>query len=105
MQAASAQHQSQIEHVSLTATRQKIDSSRSEQAATTLAGVVPIRRVPARQQLLIRENIKQDVIAHFFENKANYPKFIRNRRDLIIQKVMAGSTVEEAFAAEARRKR
>jgi len=44
------------------------------------------------------------VIAHYRENKAQYPTFIRQRRDLIIGRVMNGSTVEEAFAAEAGRR-
>ena len=53
----------------------------------------------------MREQIKQAVIAHYRANKERYPAFIRQRRDLIIGHVMKGSTLEEAFGAEASRRR
>lgn len=61
-------------------------------------------RLTAIQQLRLREKVKMDVITHYRENRGMYPTFIRQRRDLIINRVLTGSSLEEAFAAEAQRR-
>jgi len=68
------------------------------------AGLEASKPLTPIQHLQWREQIKQAVIAHYRAQKENYPTFIRQRRDLIIGRVMNGSTVEEAFAAEAGRR-
>ena len=69
------------------------------------AGLEARKPLTPIQHLQWREQIKQAVIAHYRAQKENYPTFIRQRRDLIIGRVMNGSSVEEAFLAEASRRR
>ena len=69
------------------------------------AGLEARKPLTPIQHLQWREQIKRAVIAHYRAQKENYPTFIRQRRDLIIGRVMNGCSVEEAFLAEASRRR
>ena len=56
--------------------------------------VTPLRRVP-------REQAKQLMSAHYHDPANNYPSGIRALREIIIENIMNGLSVEEAFLIEA----
>jgi len=104
MHSASEQHQNHPRQRLTIAVSQTPTPDPSQLAPGRPPGAGPTRCLTTAKLTQLREQVKQDVIAHYRENKAQYPTFIRQRRDLIIGRVMNGSTVEEAFAAEAGRR-
>ncbi|MNE56725.1 hypothetical protein D3C80_1516550 [compost metagenome] len=56
--------------------------------------VTPLRRIP-------REQAKQLMAAHYHDPANQYPSEIRTLREAIIENIMNGLSVEEAFQIEA----